>query len=577
VQEGRNQLITTIARDFYPNAEGLADVKVVQSWRYKSRPERNGARLAIPSYVSGTLYEAIEEHLPSVANEKVLRRALVYLKLVAIPDPRSEYLPFHEEAVAHIRGAPSLADCHEAGVYALAKKLRGALMNDLPPEQLLGTDGAAFSIISHSKGKNCVQLTPFQLPNPVEEAFEDERDRPFLSGSARSLQTGNKKRPEDRKPRQKKRRRKAERTAEQQGVPDRLRRLQRRLHELPRKRFTSKIKAARSELIELLKGRRREQDRPGPTPYFSQLRVIADVVVPLYKFTGSTLRLTPAGPSLAALPKKMRRSVFDDYLEVDMSSAQLALAASLWRLSDLRDFLKGCKGSDGGWWSELIGWLRKELPAPRYQPDEHFGEVKGVLKGFTYGLFYGMRSYNLRRLGNPDSPSTDRDRYYKSIRKMNRLFLRGMRCSNPRNRVQEVGDALFRHPLVEQLIKRREQILSKIESEGGVTDCFGRWIETTGERTPKSVLAEFMQNAELKVMLPVGEKILSDEKLRFGLWQHDGVTAAPSRRKPWAYRKAVDKTREALQKGCAELREVIDAPPIETELTVDYGEEYLQS
>jgi hypothetical protein len=86
-----------------------------------------------------------------------------------------------------------------------------------------------------------------------------------------------------------------------------------------------------------------------------------------------------------------------------------------------------------------------------------------------------------------------------------------------------------------------------------------------------------MQNAELKVMLPVGEKILSDEKLRFGLWQHDGVTAAPSRRKPWAYRKAVDKTREALQKGCAELREVIDAPPIETELTVDYGEEYLQS
>jgi len=549
----------------------------VQAWRYKPCPQRNGARLAIPSYVSETLYETIEEHLPSVADEAVLRRALVYMKLVAIPDPRSGCLPFHEEAVAHIRGAPSLADRHEAGVYALAKKLRSALMDDLPPEQLLGTDGAAFSILSHRVGKSCVQLTPFRLPNPVEEAFEDEQDRPFLFNSARSLQTGNKKRPEDRKPRQKKPRRKAERTAERQDVPSRLRRLQCRLHELPRKRFTSGLKAAAGELTELLKGRRREQDRPGPTPYFSQLRAIADVVVPLYKFTGSTLRLTPAGPSLAALPKKMRRAVFNDYLEVDMSSAQLALAASLWRLDDLRGFLKDHKGGNGGWWSELIRWLREELPAPEYRPEKHFGEVKGTLKGFTYGLFYGMRPYNLRRLGNPDGPSTDRDRYYKSIRKLNRLFLDGMKSPNPRDRVQKVGDALFRHPLVEQLIGRREQILSKIESEGGLTDCFGRRIETTADRSPKSVLAEFMQNAELRVMMPVGEQVLEDPELKLGLWQHDGVTIAPKRRTPQAYRKAVRRAREALQRGRKALAEEMGVPPIETELTVDYGTERLKS
>lgn len=502
-------------------------------------------------------------------------RALVYLKLVATPDPRSGHLPFHEKAVAHIRGAPSLAERHEANVYALAKRLRKALREDLPQDFLIG--GAAFSIISHRVGTNCVQITPFRLPEPVEKAFEQERERLFLSGDARSLETGNKKRPVDRTARRKKRRRKAERTADRYDVPDRLQRLQHELHELPRKRFTSALKSAKDELTRLVMDRRREQDHSGRVPYLGQLRRIADVVVPLYKFTGSTLRLTPAGPSLAALPKNMRRAVLDDYLEVDMSSAQLALAGSLWDLSDLRDFLIGCRRSEKSWWSELIRWLTQELPAPQYRPEDHFEMVKGTLKGFTYGLFYGMQRRNLRRLGNPKASSTDQDRYYQSIRTMNRLFLNGMRRPRPRKRVQKIGAALFRHPLVGRLMQRRQQILSKIESDGGITDCFGRRVSTNEGRDPKSVLAEFMQNAELRVMLPVGEQVLDDPELKFGLWQHDGVTIAPTRRTPQAYRKAVRRAREALQQGREALSEEMGTPPIETELTVDYGAERLLS
>jgi hypothetical protein len=575
VRNRKSVLITPIARDWHPNIEHIADVKVVQAWRHRSLPTRNGGQVTIPRYVSNSLYQAIEEHLPHLAREGIFLRALVYLKLVATLDPRSGYLPFHEKAVAHIRGAPSLADRHEAGVYDLAKRLQKALLKDLPKDFLTG--GAAFSIISHRVGTNCVQITPFRLPEPVEEAFEQERERLFLSGDARSLETGNKKRPADRTACRKKRRRKAEQTAGQYDVPDRLQRLQHRLHELPRKRFTSALKSARDELNGLVMDRRREQDHSGRVPYLSQLRRIADVVVPVYKFTGSTLRLTPAGPSLAALPKKMRRAVLDDYLEVDMSSAQLALAGSLWDLSDLRDFLTGCRGSDKSWWAELTRWLAQELPAPRYRPDEHFGRVKGVLKGFTYGLFYGMHPRNLRRLGNPHSSSTDPARYYKSIRMMSRLFLGGMRRPFPRKRVQKIGAALFRHPLVGQLMQRRQQILSRIESDGGITDCFGRHVTTSEGRDPKSVLAEFMQNAELRVMLPVGEQVLDDPELKFGLWQHDGVTIAPKRRKPRAYRKAVRRAREALQQGREALSEEMGIPPIETELTVDYGEERLKS
>lgn len=555
---------------------GFPDVKVVRSWKYKSLSGA-GKRLSIPDFVTERLYEAIEQHLPRVAAETVLRRALVYLKYAAVLDPRSGHLPFHEKAVARIRQAPSLASRHEARVYDLAERFKGALEKDL--EESPWASGLV-RIIPHQYGSNCVQIASFNLPAPVEKAFAEERKRIFLLDTPTyNLQTGSKDRPEDRQKRREKRRRKAETTGKRLGVPGRLRKLQRNLHDLPQKRFTSKCKAAREELAELVKKRAQKREGANRTPYMSQLRAIADVPVPLYKFTKSTLRLTPAGPSLAALPKKMRQAVFDDYLEVDMSSAQLALAASLWGgLKSLRGFLRACKKENGkSWWAELIGWLRRKLPAPKYKPEKHFGAVKGVLKGFTYGLFYGMELRSLRRLGNPHDPNTDADRYYRSIREMNRLFLPGMEHPRPREYVKKVGDTLFEHPLVRKLLTRRQKMLSKIEAQGGIDDCFGRDVSTTGERGPKSVLAEYMQNAELRVMLPVGETVLESDDLKFGLWQHDGVTMAPRRKEPWAYRKAVQKARAGLQKGCEALEQAMGIPPIETELTVDYGEEYLGS
>jgi hypothetical protein len=547
---------------------------VVRSWKYRTL-SGTGKRLSIPQLVTERLYEGIEEYLPHVAAETVLRRALVYLKYAAVPDPRSRYLPFHERAAAQIRQAPSLARRNEARVYDLAENFKNALEKDLEENGIRST----VRIIPHGKGQNCVQITPFALPDPVEQAFAEEREHIFLLDTpTRNLQTGSKDRPGDRKDRREKRQRKAETTGKRLGVPSRLRELQRNLHALPPKRFTSKCKAAREEIAGLIKKRAREREGACRTPYMSQLRAIADVPVPLYKFTKSTLRLTPAGSSLAALPKKMRRAVLEDYLEVDMSSAQLALAASLWGdLEDLREFLRACIETNGkSWWAELIGWLRRKLPTPKYKPERDFAAVKGVLKGFTYGLFYGMEIHSLRRLGNPHDPSTDAKRYYRSIRTMNRLFLPGMKHPRPWEQVMKIGNVLFKHPLVRSLLSRRREMLSKIEAQGGIVDCFGRHVSTTGERGPKSVLAEYMQNAELRVMLPVGEAILDDSNLKFGLWQHDGVTMAPRRKEAWAYRKAVRKAREALQQGREALEQAMNVPSIETELTVDYGAEYLQ-
>jgi hypothetical protein len=483
--------------------------------------------------------------------------------MIADRDPRSGYWPFHQEAVAYIRGIPSQARRGEARVYELAKQLKAAVEDD--------TD-ATVHVISHRKGGSCVQIEPFTLPEPVETAFDEEDRSLGFEGTRINLRNGTQYRPEDRSAKRKKRRRRAERTADRHDVPERAQALQQALHDLPAQRFTKKFKAAQDDLRTLAQRWDRPDAEVSVNPYTAILRELETVVLPLYKFTGKTLRLTPAGPSLAALPEAMRQRVFDDYLEVDMASAQLALAASLWPdLGDLRTFLGD---SDTGWWMELIDWLCRKFELPRTPSDDRFDLVKGMLKGFTYGLFYGMRVDNLRRLGTPHDPSTDKDDYYESIRTMNRLFLDGS-WPKPRDGAARIGEVLFRHPLVEQLLDRREEMLAQIEAHGGITDCFGRSIETSENRDAKSVLAEHMQNAELKVMLPVGEMIVRDDELRFGLWQHDGVTFAPRRRKPWAYRQAVQKARDALQRGCKQLEEELGIPPIETRLTVDYGADYL--
>lgn len=591
VQDRKSLLLTPIEREWAEDEGDVADVVAIRAWKHKSLPSGRSPGgpqgVSIPPNVTEGLYRKIEDHLPQVAADPELRRALVYLKMVARPDPRSGYLPFHETAVAHIRGAPSLADRNEARVYDLAERLQEAVAEDMSTGDV---GSPLFRIVGHAKGQNCVQITPFALPKPLEEAFSEEASQVLLAiptsdlRATVNLESGNKGRPERRQKRRKRRRRKAERTGERLDVPDRVQRLQKELHRLPQRRFRSNLKSAKDRLLALAEDRAKEQlgagAAPKGLPYLGQLRSIADVSLPLYKFTGSTLRLTPAGPSLAALPRKMRRAVFSDYLEVDMSSAQLALAGSLWEFPALREFLKECTGNKKSWWTELAGHLAEELPAPRYNPDKHLKTVKGTLKGFTYGLFFGMQRRNLRRLGNPNAPSTDAEQYYKSARKMNLLFLGETRVPRPKERViqaraRKVGNALFRHPLIEGLLRRRDQLLYRIRRDGGITDCFGRFVTTGEDRDPKSVLAEHMQNAELRAMMPVGETVLSNPELKFGLWQHDGVTIAPRRRKPWAYRQALEETREALQRGRKGLGEEMDVPPIETELTVDYGEEFL--
>lgn len=590
-QEGITRLISTFETEFLPEMSSVASVRVVRLWQYRSRDGGIKGRLTIPDLISEDLYLAIDNHLPHVARDETLRRALVYLGLVARPDDRSGYLPFHQEAVAHIRQAPSLASRGEAKVYQLAVRLQDTLRE--------GADAAPpFEIVDHGKGRNCTQIRNLSLPAPVERAFEAERGQVFIEGDAANLQTWTLDRSGHRRERRQNARQKADRTARLRDVPDRVQNLQRRLNQLPKQRFTRLVKRAKSELAGLARQRKSSTDGHG-IPYQSQLRTIADRPKPLYKFTSRTLRLTPAGPSLASLPTEMRRAVFDDYLEVDMSSAQLSLAASSWGdLENLRDFLSSpadtagldarqsqgpkqpqsvdadWKSIDRDWWHELTGWLSRELPAHRYNPEQDFEQVKSVLKGFTYGLFFGMKKQNLRTLGTPYADSTDRAEYLESARMMVRLFL-GNR-SEPKEAVSKIGDALFRHPLVGQLLRKREEILSRIDTQGGIEDCFGRCIETSDERDAKSVLAEYMQNAELRVMLPVGEAVLEDDELRFGLWQHDGVTIKPRRHKPKKYRNTYEKACEALQKGCSALSTQLGVAPIETDLTVDYGSEFLE-
>jgi hypothetical protein len=292
---------------------------------------------------------------------------------------------------------------------------------------------------------------------------------------------------------------------------------------------------------------------------------------PVYKMTDRTLRLSPACTSAVSLPKAVRRAVFRDAIEVDLASSQLALAASLWDVPELRAYLRQARDDGASWWGMLIDHLMDTFPNHAFTPDD-FDLVKGALKGNTYGIMFSMAKRNLRSFGNPETMRpAEREAYAAMTTELERIF---------QAPVRKIGAAFLAHPLVKRLLDRRGKILHFIRSHTGTTDCFGRWVSTEdpgkggGRRGTSSVLAEFMQNAELFVMLRVGRAALDDSELQLLLWQHDGITVMPRRRsRPSDYTNAVRKLETALAEGLRALEHVVGCPQVETWLTVDYAPE----
>ena len=82
---------------------------------------------------------------------------------------------------------------------------------------------------------------------------------------------------------------------------------------------------------------------------------------------------------------------------------------------------------------------------------------------------------------------------------------------------------------IKQLWEERRNQLFAIKQLGGAKDAFGRWIKVDKKKkiNAKSVLAQVNQSWELKMLIPLIQYAIANEKkgrFRIALWQHDGFS-----------------------------------------------------
>lgn len=340
------------------------------------------------------------------------------------------------------------------------------------------------------------------------------------------------------------------------------------LHGRSGRAFSVPVSKAHAGVVEQAQ---KEMDEDIRTATLRVVRGLRVQPLPIYTTKRRTQRIVPHGDGLATAPSWVRRAVLSNCVEVDMSSAQLALVAALWDVPTVRAFL----AAGTSFWDEVASWLNAELPGGRYDHARHFDRLKGLLKVATYGICFGMKEKNVARWRSPRGLGPKE----KAERRRELAFVRtafGVKS-------KAVGECLLSHPLVADLLAARSRRMDTVREAGSLTDVFGRTYvlgETVGKRevTVRSMLAAEAQAAEHFVMLRAAKPFV-DEAARASaggprvypeaeivLWQADGFTVRPRQREregQWV-RAAAD----GLQAGCRALEGLLGCPTVYTRLEV---------
>ncbi|MCS4156281.1 hypothetical protein [Salinibacter ruber] len=240
-----------------------------------------------------------------------------------------------------------------------------------------------------------------------------------------------------------------------------------------------------------------------------QVNSIGSKPVPRYtpSYEGGTVRVFTKGYSYCTISKDLRRALQPDWIELDLASAQLAIVAHDWGLSEATKFLK----SGGSIWESLyrhMGW-----------EDHHLGRIpakcaKPALKKGLYSIVFGAGKEKAMRLMGLEYADTVGCPWFMIHKKLT--------------------SKIFEHPLIKELLQARKYELDKIKKEEGATDTFGRDIKLDSQTNSRSILAQLAQSQELKLLLPalkLAENELKRAREAGGnprfwivLWQHDGFS-----------------------------------------------------
>jgi hypothetical protein len=278
--------------------------------------------------------------------------------------------------------------------------------------------------------------------------------------------------------------------------------------------------------------------------YRKLLRAIADQHKPFYRFSskGRTDRIFPLNDSVLSLPKELRTTLCQDFREVDLKSAHLLIAAWLW---DATEALRKLADEEYSIWDDLMEHCRplfeeQGLGVPE-KGDPLYAEVKSAMKVAVYSTVYGM-----------PAPSIQAE-LTKSLSDL----LGG-----------DVGAHIREHPVVQRLLKKRDEKLAQMEVGDvyeGPTGIRAKVEQEVGDdgdgADPRSVMATIAQSYEqacMRVILELEEdREKSYNRFRVALWLHDG--AYVKMESPNARERNLT---ERLNEKCRELAEFAgkDAP-----------------
>jgi len=269
--------------------------------------------------------------------------------------------------------------------------------------------------------------------------------------------------------------------------------------------ITDRIDDARAAVMARSYGDSEAQASVQRQYYLSVLRNIGAQHKPFYRFSpaGRTDRIFSWNRSALDLPSDVRRVLFDGYHNIDLKSAHLCIAASLWGAEDAQERLRDPEYSV---WDDLMqhyGPLIRDATGDSEPSQSLYGAVKGCLKPAVYSTVYGMPEPNVK------GALTER-----------------MRDVLGRDVGSRAGMHFGRHDLMRSLFDARTKRRREIRQRGGMEAAGGRFVEVdpSHNNPAASVLATVAQSYEQALMSVLVEyEQETDHRFRVCLWLHDGA------------------------------------------------------
>lgn len=204
----------------------------------------------------------------------------------------------------------------------------------------------------------------------------------------------------------------------------------------------------------------------GRVQTFVNLCRIEEQPMPFYRFSENTVRLTTSRSGLQNLNSDVRDKLTQEWVKFDLSSAQLAIAGKLWGVASALEQLR----SEESIWNSL--------------KDPTGVEIKAPLKKGSYATVYGGKRSTIK----------------------GRMAYAAAKEGHPMD--AEAQERFLSHPVISELLEKREARLEEIRVNGGAEDCYDNPISTESiddDSPERSVLSQLMQAREMQLLTPALE------------------------------------------------------------------------